>query len=100
SGTSDFANLLATQTVSTTSATFTGLSHGNTYYIRATATDGTTTSVPSNVVSSTQDAGAPTIVITSPTNGFTTTAGTLTLQGSATDSLSSIASVTVDGVTA
>ncbi len=93
-----FASILATQTVVMTSATFSGLTNGMTYYFRATATDSTTTSVFSNTVSTTKDAVNPTVAITSPANGFVTTQGTINIQGTSSDALSGIASVTVDGV--
>jgi len=54
----------------------------------------------SNVVSATQDATAPVLVITSPATGSYTTFATATITGTATDVTSGVASVTVNGVTA
>ena len=96
----NFTNIVGTQTVTTTSATFTGLTSGTPYWFRATATDGVTTSAYSNVVTSTQDAGNPMVTISTPANSSTTSATTITVTGTATDSISGIASVTVNGVTA
>ena len=98
--TSDFASILSSQSVSTPTATFTGLTSGSIYYYRATATDGVTTSGFSNTVSSTQDAGNPVVAITSPANGATVTTSTVVVQGTATDAISGIAAVTVNGVAA
>jgi arylsulfatase A-like enzyme len=96
----NFTSIAASQTVTTTSATFTGLTSGTMYWFRATATDGVTTSSYSNVVSSTQDAGNPVVTIATPANSSTTNATSITVTGTATDSISGIASVTVNGVTA
>jgi hypothetical protein len=96
----NFTSIAASQTVTTTSATFTGLTSGTMYWFRATATDGVTTSSYSNVVSSTQDAGNPVVTISTPANSSTTNATSITVTGTATDSISGIASVTVNGVTA
>ncbi|MGB8168341.1 MAG: sulfatase-like hydrolase/transferase, partial [Chthoniobacteraceae bacterium] len=98
--TSDFASILSSQTVSTPTATFTGLTSGSIYYYRATATDGVSTSDFSNSVSSTQDAGNPVVAITSPADGATVTTSTVVVQGTATDAISGIAAVSVNGVAA
>lgn len=100
SATADFASILATQSPTTPTATFTGLTSGSTYYFRATATDGITTSAFSNVVSSTQDAGNPAVTITAPTDNTLTAQVSVNVQGTAVDTISGVASVTVNGVTA
>lgn len=97
---SNFASILATQSVTVSPATFTGLTGGTTYYFRATATDGTTTSIFSNTVSTIKDTTNPAIAITSPTTGFTTTQNTVNVQGTSGDGLSGVAAVSVDGVAA
>jgi len=99
----NFTNVVSTKTTGGVTVTFSnsdGLTSGTAYFFRATATDGVTTSVSSNVVTSTQDAGNPVVTITSPTDGSTTAQTTVTVQGTATDAISGIASVTVNGVVA
>lgn len=96
----DFSASVATQTVTATSAAFTGLLSGTAYYFRATATDGVTTSAYSNIVSTTGDMDNPALAITSPSSGFGTTQNTVNVQGTAGDAISGIASVTVNGVAA
>jgi arylsulfatase A-like enzyme len=100
SATADFASVLATQNPVSPAATFGGLTSGSTYFFRATATDGITTSAFSNVVSSTQDAGNPVVAITTPANGATLTQGTVNVQGTASDTVSGVVSVTVNGIAA
>ncbi len=96
----NFTNIVGARTSSTTSATFAGLASGTQYWFRATATDGVTTSDFSGVVTSTQDAGNPTIAISSPVNGSVTTATSIVVSGTAGDAISGVASVTVNGVAA
>lgn len=96
----DFSTGLSSQSVNTPTATFAGLTSGVLYFYRATATNGTATSVYSNTVSSTQDAGTPLVAITAPTNGATVTTTHINVQGTATDTVSAIAAVTVNGVAA
>ena len=98
--TADFAVPLSMQIVGVTSATFTGLTSGSLYYYRANAAGGSATSAYSNIVSSTQDATSPVIVITSPLTNSTTTHATVVIQGTASDTISGLASVTVNGVAA
>ncbi len=98
--TADFATVLSSQTVNTPSATFTGLASGTLYYYRATATDGTTTSVFSNTVSSTQDASNPAVAITSPANAAVIGASPAAVAGTVSDALSGVAAVVVNGITA
>lgn len=100
SATSDFATVLSSQTVTTTSATFAGLTSGSIYHYRATATDGSSTSPFSNTVSSTQDATPPAVTITSPANNTVTGLNTVNVQGTATDTISPVTGVVVNGVNA
>ena len=97
---STFSTVLSSKTIGTTSVDFTGLLDGVKYYYRATATDGVSTSEYSSVVSSMQDATNPAVVITSPVSAGTTTTPMITVQGTAADALSGIASVVVNGVPA
>lgn len=99
STTSDFASVTS-QTTSSTSVTFSGLTSGTTYYYRGTATDGTNTSAFGNTASSTQDASTPVITITAPANNTTTTANSIVVNGTATDTISSLTAVVVNGVNA
>jgi arylsulfatase A-like enzyme len=94
----NFTSIVSSQTVSTTSAAFSGLTSGTQYWYRATATDGVTTSAYSSAVTSTQDAVNPAVAITSPTDGSISSLTTLSVQGTASDALSGVASVTVNGV--
>ncbi|NBV34914.1 MAG: hypothetical protein EBR81_14280, partial [Proteobacteria bacterium] len=75
----NFANIISTKTSSTPTTTFSGLTHGTTYYCRITATDGTNVSAFSSTVSTTMDATAPAVSITSPVSG-TSTAQTVYTQ--------------------
>jgi arylsulfatase A-like enzyme len=100
SATADFATILGTQTTSSTSVTFSGLTSGTTYYYRGTATDGTSTSAFGSTASSTQDAGNPVVTITSPANNTTTTANSIVVTGTASDTISSLTAVVVNGVNA
>jgi len=99
STTSDFASVTS-QTTSSTSVTFSGLTSGTTYYYRGTATDGTNTSAFGNTASSTQDASTPVITITAPANNTTTTANSIVVNGTATDTISPLTGLTVNGVNA
>ena len=94
-----FTTGLSSQTVATTYANFTGLSNGTLYYYRATAMSGSSTTADGNTVSSIQDAGVPSVAITSP-GGGTTTHGSILVQGTSGDALSGLASVVVNGVAA
>jgi phosphodiesterase/alkaline phosphatase D-like protein len=96
----NFANIISSQTVTTTSATFSGLSSGMQYWFRASATDGATTSAYSLVVTSTQDNVNPVVAITSPSDGATSNQTTLNVQGTSSDALSGVSSVLVNGVAA
>ncbi len=100
SATADFATILGTQTTSGTTATFSGLTSGTTYYYRGTATDGTNTSAFGATVYSTQDAGTPAVSITAPANNTITSASTINVQGTATDTISPVTALMVNGVTA
>ena len=100
SSSANFANVISTKTSSTPTATFTGLAHGITYYCRTTATDGTNVSAFSNTVSTTMDATAPAVSITSPVSGTSTAQTSVVVQGTANDAISGVASVSVNGVTA
>jgi len=97
-----FSTIFATQSPTSPSVTFSGLADGTTYYYRARATGGGYSSAYGNVVSSTQDATAPLVAITSPATGvvYATTHSTLLVQGTASDSGSGVASVTVNGIAA
>jgi len=95
-----FASIASSQTVTTPSATFTSLTSGQTSYYRATATDGTSTSGFSNVVYSTPDTGNPVVTITTPANGTVTNQATINVQGTASDAISGVGSVRVNGVAA
>ncbi len=100
SSTSDFSVVTETLTSSVTSVTFTNLAAGSSHYYRARAGDGSSFGAAGAVVSSTQDAASPILLITSPANAITVTSGSITLRGSAVDALSGISSVTVNGVAA
>lgn len=99
SSTSDFASVTS-QTTSSTSVTFSGLTSGTTYYYRGTATDGTATSAFGNTASSTQDASTPVVTITAPANNTTTTANSIIVSGTATDTISPLTGLMVNGVAA
>ncbi len=95
------ANLLDSQTVSGTSAGYKNLANGATYYYRVQAVNSVGSSAYSNVVSSIQDSGMPTVAITgtSAVNN-TTTSNTLTVIGTSSDILSGISGVNVNNVAA
>ncbi len=95
---SDFTIGLSSQTVTTSTATFTGLTSGTLYYYRATTNYNATSTPYSNVVSSTQDATSPVVAFT--TSSGSTTHTSLQVQGTASDAASGLASVTLNGVTA
>jgi arylsulfatase A-like enzyme len=99
STTSDFASVTS-QTTSSASVTFSGLTSGTTYYYRGTATDGTATSAFGNTASSTQDASTPVITITAPANNTTTTANSIVVNGTASDTVSPLTGLMVNGVAA
>jgi arylsulfatase A-like enzyme len=99
SSTSDFTSVTS-QTTNSTSVTFSGLTSGTTYYYRGTATDGTATSAFGNTASSTQDASTPVITITAPAINTTTTANSIVVSGTATDTISPLTGLTVNGVNA
>jgi len=96
----NFTNIIASQTGSTTSVTFSSLASGTQYWFRATATDGVTTSAYSNGVTSTQDAVSPIVAITTPVDGASTNQTTVNVQGTSADALSGVATVVVNGVAA
>lgn len=98
---SSFATVLSTQSPTSPSATFTGLTDGTLYYYRARATGSSETSAWSNVVSSTQDATPPVVAISTPVTGtsYTTTHSSVVIKGTASDA-SEISLVTVNGQTA
>ena len=91
---------VVSQTVTGTSASFTNLASGVTYYYRVLATNAIGSSSYSGTVSSTQDNVAPTIAITSPASGTSTATNTIAVSGTSSDALSGISKVTVNGVTA
>ncbi|MBX7207847.1 MAG: sulfatase-like hydrolase/transferase [Verrucomicrobiaceae bacterium] len=97
---SGFTQNVVSQTVTTPYATFANLTHGVTYYYRVLATNNVGSSSFSTVVSSTQDAVAPTVAISSPASGGTQTATTITVTGTASDALSGISAVKVNNVNA
>ena len=99
STTSDFASVTS-QTTSSTSVTFSVLTSGTTYYYRGTATDGSATSAFGNTASSTQDASTPVITITAPANNTTTTSNSIVVNGTATDTVSPLTGLMVNGVAA
>ncbi len=88
------------QTVTGTSASFSNLTSGVTYYYRVLATNAIGSSSYSGTVSSTQDNVAPAVAITSPASGTSTATNTITVSGTSSDALSGISNVTVNGQTA
>jgi arylsulfatase A-like enzyme len=96
----NFSTIIASQTVSTTSATFSSLTSGTQYWFRASATDGITTSAYSTAVTSIQDAVNPVVALTTPVDGATSSQTTVNVQGTSSDALSGIASVIVNGIAA
>ena len=100
SATATFSSVLSSQTVTTTSAGFTNLTEGVTYYYRLLATNAIGSSGYSNIVSSTQDNTAPTVAITSPASGTSTATASIVVSGTASDATSAISKVTVNGATA
>ena len=95
----DFSTTLATAAPTSPTVTFPGLMSGNTYYYRVRAGAGSVFGSYSNVVSSTQDATAPGVAMSSPGAG-TTTHSSIVVQGTASDTVSGLFSVTVNGVAA
>jgi hypothetical protein len=95
--TASFAVPLATHASVTNFSTFSSLANGVTYYYRARAFASSVTSAWSTVVFSTQDTAAPLLTV-SPilTNSYTTHSSIL-LQGTASDPVSGLNSVTVNG---
>jgi len=100
SAVSNFATILASQTVTGTSATFSNLVSGTLYYYRVLATNNIGSSSYSAVVSSLQDNVAPTVTITSPASAVSTATATQVVSGTSSDALSGISNVTVNGVSA
>ena len=89
SSSSNFSTgLLTSQTVTSPTATFASLTGGTTYYYRVLATNSVGSSGYSNMVFSTQNTSAPTIAITSPASGSSTTAATSTVQGTSSGATS------------
>ncbi len=99
STTSDFA-VVASQSTAGTSVSFAGLTSGTTYYYRGTATDGTNVSAFGTTASSTQDAGSPVVTITAPANNTVTTTDSVVVTGTATDAISPLTGLLVNGVPA
>ena len=97
---SDFSIILSSQTVTNPAATFSNLASGVTYYYRVLASNNVGPSGYSNVVSSTQDSGAPSVAISSPASATTTATNTIVVSGTSSDPVSGISKVTVNGVTA
>ena len=100
SAVSNFATILASQTVTGTSATFSNLVSGTLYYYQVLATNNIGSSSYSAVVSSLQDNVAPTVTITSPASAVSTATATQVVSGTSSDALSGISNVTVNGVSA
>jgi hypothetical protein len=100
SSTSNFSTVLSNSTVTTTSATFTGLTDGTTYYYRVRSEAGSYVSSWSNVVSSRQNANGPVVRVSNGVTYLYTTRNSLILNGTCTDALSTPQSVTVNGLTA
>jgi len=96
--TANFSTVLASQTVTGTNASFSNLASGTTYYFRVLATNNLGSSAYSSVVSTIVDNVAPTVALTSPTTAASTAAATQTVTGTASDALSGISNVTVNGV--
>ena len=96
----NFTSVLASQTVGGTSASFSNLADGTTYYYRVAATNNIGSSSYSTAQSSTQDNVGPIVAITTPASGVSTATNTITVSGTCSDALSGVASVTVNGVTA
>jgi hypothetical protein len=92
-----FTSPLATQNSATASATFGTLTSGGTYYYRARTNTGALSSEWSGIVSSTQDASAPSVSISTPATGTSTTHSSITIQGTAADSISGLSAVSVNG---
>ncbi len=88
------------QAVTGTSASFSNLTSGVTYYYRVLATNAIGSSAYSSTVSTTQDNVAPAVAITSPASGTSTATNTITVSGTSSDALSGISKVTVNGQTA
>lgn len=98
--TANFSTVLASQTVTSTSASFSNLASGTTYYFRVLATNNIGSSAYSSVVSTIVDNVAPSVALTSPTTAASTATATQTVTGTASDALSGISNVTVNGVSA
>lgn len=96
----DFSTVLSSQTVTSTSVSFSNLTSGVTYYYRVLATNNIGSSSYSSVVSSLQDNVAPTVSITTPSSATSTATASIIVSGTSSDSLSGISNVTVNGVTA
>lgn len=92
----DFAVNVSSGYITASDYTFTGLVDATSYYYRGRARGNSVVGSWSPVVHSTQDASPPSLSF-SPANGAVTTAASLTLQGSATDATSGIATLTIDG---
>ena len=92
----DFSNVLSSQTVAGTSASFINLTNGVTYYYRVLATNIAGSSVYSTVVSSIQDTTSPVVAISSPATGTSTATASITVSGTSSDSGSGLAVVKVN----
>jgi blue copper oxidase len=93
-------SLLATQTVTSPYASFSGLTNGATYYYRVLATNSIGSSAYSSTVSSTQDSVPPTVAISTPATGGSTAASVITVTGTSSDATSGISGVKVNNVAA
>lgn len=95
-----FTSNVASQTVTSPTASFSNLTSGTTYYYRILATNSIGSSSYSSTVSSTQDSVPPSVAMTSPASATSTSTASITVSGTSSDTLSGISSVTVNGVTA
>jgi hypothetical protein len=98
--TASFAAPLAIHASSANSSTFSNLANGVTYYYRARSFASSITSAWSTVVFSTQDTAAPLLTVTPTLTNSYTTHPSILLQGTASDAVSGLSSVTINGSTA
>ena len=97
---SAFTANVVSQNVTSSTAAFSSLTSGMTYYYRVLASNGVGSSAYSNIVFSLQDAVAPAVAITSPASGTSTTSNTIVVTGTSSDALSGISGVKVNNVVA
>lgn len=95
--TAAFTTPIATHASTANFSTFSNLANGVTYYYRARSFTGSVTSAWSTVVFSTQDSAAPLLTVTPTFTDAYTTHGDIVLLGTASDSVSGLNSVTVNG---